>query len=301
MGESEAKNLWMGTFHSVFARILRIECERINYPRNFTIYDTQDSRSLLKDIIKGMGLDDKIYKPAGVQSRISAAKNNLIDARAYAEHAEIRSEDQQSGRPMLADIYAQYEIRCFRAGAMDFDDLLYKMNVLLRDFPDLLNKYQHRFRYILVDEYQDTNFAQYLIIKQLAAMHENVCVVGDDAQSIYAFRGANIQNILNFKKDYPEAKLFKLEQNYRSTSHIVKAANSVIANNRTKSPRRFGPPTPKARRSRSSEPPQTTTKDGLWPTAFSKCAATTNASTRTSPSCTGPMPNRGPLKRVCAS
>ena len=145
VGESEAKNLWMGTFHSVFARILRIECERINYPRNFTIYDTQDSRSLLKDIIKGMGLDDKVYKPAGVQSRISSAKNNLIDARAYAEHAEIRSEDQQSGRPMLADIYAQYEIRCFRAGAMDFDDLLYKMNVLLRDFPDLLNKYQHRF------------------------------------------------------------------------------------------------------------------------------------------------------------
>ena len=237
VGESEAKNLWMGTFHSVFARILRIECERINYPRNFTIYDTQDSRSLLKDIIKGMGLDDKVYKPAGVQSRISSAKNNLIDARAYAEHAEIRSEDQQSGRPMLADIYAQYEIRCFRAGAMDFDDLLYKMNVLLRDFPDLLNKYQHRFRYILVDEYQDTNFAQYLIIKQLGAVHENVCVVGDDAQSIYAFRGANIQNILNFKKDYPEAKLFKLEQNYRSTSHIVKAANSVIANNRDQIPK----------------------------------------------------------------
>ena len=237
VGESEAKNLWMGTFHSVFARILRIECERINYPRNFTIYDTQDSRSLLKDIIKGMGLDDKVYKPAGVQSRISSAKNNLIDARAYAEHEEIRSEDQQSGRPMLADIYAQYEIRCFRAGAMDFDDLLYKMNVLLRDFPDLLNKYQHRFRYILVDEYQDTNFAQYLIIKQLGAVHENVCVVGDDAQSIYAFRGANIQNILNFKKDYPEAKLFKLEQNYRSTSHIVKAANSVIANNRDQIPK----------------------------------------------------------------
>ena len=237
VGDNEAKNLWMGTFHSVFARILRIECERINYPRNFTVYDTQDSRSLLKDIIKGMGLDDKIYKPAGVQSRISAAKNNLIDARAYAEHVEIRSEDQQSGRPLLADIYAQYEIRCFRAGAMDFDDLLYKMNVLLRDFPDLLSKYQHRFRYILVDEYQDTNLAQYLIIKQLGAVHENVCVVGDDAQSIYAFRGANIQNILNFRKDYPDAKLFKLEQNYRSTSHIVKAANSVIANNKDQIPK----------------------------------------------------------------
>ena len=237
VGEQEAKNLWMGTFHSIFARILRIECERINYPRNFTIYDTQDSRSLLKDIIKGMGLDDKVYKPASVQSRISSAKNNLIDARAYAEHAEIRSEDQQAGRPMIADVFAQYEIRCFRAGAMDFDDLLYKMNVLLRDFPDLLSKYQHRFQYILVDEYQDTNFAQYLIIKQLGAVHENVCVVGDDAQSIYAFRGANIQNILNFKKDYPDAKLFKLEQNYRSTSHIVKAANSVIANNRDQIPK----------------------------------------------------------------
>ena len=237
VGESEARNLWMGTFHSIFARILRIECERINYPRNFTIYDTQDSRSLLKDIIKGMGLNDKTYKPAGVQSRISAAKNNLLDARAYAENAEIRSEDQQAGRPMLADIFAQYEVRCFRAGAMDFDDLLFKMNVLLRDFPDLLSKYQHRFQYILVDEYQDTNFAQYLIIKQLGAVHENVCVVGDDAQSIYSFRGANIQNILNFKKDYPDAQLFKLEQNYRSTSHIVKAANSVIANNRDQIPK----------------------------------------------------------------
>ena len=237
VGEHEARNLWMGTFHSIFARILRMECERINYPRNFTIYDTQDSRSLLKDIIKGMGLDDKTYKPASVQSRISNAKNNLIDARAYAEHMEIRSEDQQAGRPMLADIYAQYEVRCFRAGAMDFDDLLYKMNVLLRDFPDLLSKYQHRFRYLLVDEYQDTNFAQYLIIKQLGAVHENVCVVGDDAQSIYGFRGANIQNILNFKNDYPDAKLFKLEQNYRSTSHIVRAANSIIANNKDQIPK----------------------------------------------------------------
>jgi len=237
VGESEAKNLWMGTFHSVFARILRIECERINYPRNFTIYDTQDSRSLIKEIIKGMGLDDKVYKPASVQARTSSAKNNLIDARAYAEHAEIRSEDQQSGRPQLADIFANYEVRCFRAGAMDFDDLLYKMNVLLRDFPDLLSKYQHRFQYILVDEYQDTNFAQYLIIKQLGAVHENVCVVGDDAQSIYAFRGANIQNILNFKKDYADAAIYKLEQNYRSTSHIVKAANSVIAHNQDQIPK----------------------------------------------------------------
>lgn len=232
IGEGEARNIWMGTFHSIFARILRIECERINYPRNFTIYDTQDSRALLKDIIKGLGLDDKVYKPASVQARISNAKNNLIDAKGYADHAEIMSEDHQAGRPRIAEIYRTYESRCFRAHAMDFDDLLFKMNVLLRDFPDLLLKYQHKFSYILVDEYQDTNFAQYLIIKQLAALRENLCVVGDDAQSIYGFRGANIQNILNFKQDYPDFSLYKLEQNYRSTRYIVDAANSVIANNK---------------------------------------------------------------------
>ena len=232
IGEGEARNIWMGTFHSIFARILRMECERINYPRNFTIYDTQDSRALIKDIIKGLGMDDKVYKPASVQARISNAKNNLIDARGYADHAEIMSEDHQAGRPRIAEIYRAYENRCFRAQAMDFDDLLFKMNVLLRDFPDLLLKYQHKFSYILVDEYQDTNFAQYLIIKQLAALRENLCVVGDDAQSIYGFRGANIQNILNFKQDYPDFALYKLEQNYRSTKYIVDAANSVIANNK---------------------------------------------------------------------
>jgi DNA helicase-2/ATP-dependent DNA helicase PcrA len=232
IGEGEARNIWMGTFHSIFARILRMECERINYPRNFTIYDTQDSRALIKDIIKGLGMDDKVYKPASVQARISNAKNNLIDARGYADHAEIMSEDHQAGRPRIAEIYRAYENRCFRAQAMDFDDLLFKMNVLLRDFPDLLLKYQHKFSYILVDEYQDTNFAQYLIIKQLAALRENLCVVGDDAQSIYGFRGANIQNILNFKQDYPDFVLYKLEQNYRSTKYIVDAANSVIANNK---------------------------------------------------------------------
>ena len=232
IGEGEARNIWMGTFHSIFARILRMECERINYPRNFTIYDTQDSRALIKDIVKGLGMDDKVYKPASVQARISNAKNNLIDARGYADHAEIMSEDHQAGRPRIAEIYRAYENRCFRAQAMDFDDLLFKMNVLLRDFPDLLLKYQHKFSYILVDEYQDTNFAQYLIIKQLAALRENLCVVGDDAQSIYGFRGANIQNILNFKQDYPDFALYKLEQNYRSTKYIVDAANSVIANNK---------------------------------------------------------------------
>ena len=232
IGESEARNIWMGTFHSIFARILRMECERINYPRNFTIYDTQDSRALIKDIIKGLGLDDKVYKPASVQARISNAKNNLIDSKGYADHAEIMSEDHQAGRPRISEIYRTYESRCFRAQAMDFDDLLFKMNVLLRDFPDLLLKYQHKFSYIMVDEYQDTNFAQYLIIKQLAALRENLCVVGDDAQSIYGFRGANIQNILNFKQDYPDFTLYKLEQNYRSTQYIVNAANSVIAKNK---------------------------------------------------------------------
>ena len=232
VGHIEARNLWMGTFHSIFARILRIECDRLNYPSNFTIYDTQDSRALIKDIIKGLGLDDKTYKVAAVANRISGAKNNLINGDLYGNHNEIQSEDRQSGKPRIVDVFKAYENRCFRSGAMDFDDLLYKMNVLLRDNPDILKKYQHRFQYIMVDEYQDTNYAQYLIIKQLAAAHNNVCVVGDDAQSIYGFRGASIQNILNFKVDYPEMKTFKLEQNYRSTKVIVNAANSVIAVNK---------------------------------------------------------------------
>ncbi len=231
VGHNEARNLMMGTFHSVFARILRVESDRINYPHNFTIYDSQDSKALIKDIVKGLKLDDKEYKTAAVAKRISGAKNNLLNADDYLHHAEIQAEDRQSGRPFISKIFKVYENRCMRAGAMDFDDLLYKMNVLLRDFPDLLNKYQHRFQYILVDEYQDTNYAQYLIIKQLAAANENICVVGDDAQSIYGFRGASIQNILNFKKDYPDTKTYKLEQNYRSTKVIVNAANSVISAN----------------------------------------------------------------------
>ena len=195
VGHNEARNLWMGTFHSIFARILRIECDRLNYPSNFTIYDTQDSRALIRDIIKGLGLDDKTYKVAAVANRISGAKNNLINAELYANHSEIQSEDRQSGKPLIVDIFKAYESRCFRSGAMDFDDLLYKMNVLLRDNPDILKKYQHRFQYIMVDEYQDTNYAQYLIIKQLASAHNNVCVVGDDAQSIYGFRGASIHDL----------------------------------------------------------------------------------------------------------
>ncbi len=229
---SEAKNVWMGTFHSVFAKILRFEAAKINYPSNFTIYDTADTKSLLNSIIKEMQLDDKIYKTNIVLGRISGAKNNLISPQAYIDDVDIQADDRAAGRPKLGEIYREYWTRCFKAGAMDFDDLLFRTNILLRDFPDVLLKYQDRFRYILVDEYQDTNHAQYLIVKKLAARFQNLCVVGDDAQSIYAFRGANIQNILNFRKDYPDYNLIKLEQNYRSTQTIVNAANSVIANNK---------------------------------------------------------------------
>lgn len=232
IGEHESRNIWMGTFHSVFARILRMEAARLGYPSNFTIYDTADSKNLLKTIIKGMGLDDKIYKPNVVLGRISAAKNNLISPEAYKNNPDINSEDHIAGRAKIADIYRAYVIRCFKAGAMDFDDLLFNTNILLRDFPEVLHKYQHKFQHILVDEYQDTNYSQYLIVKKLAALNENICVVGDDAQSIYAFRGADIYNILNFKKDYPDYTLFKLEQNYRSTKMIVNAANSIIAKNK---------------------------------------------------------------------
>ena len=232
IGHSEAKNLWMGTFHSVFAKILRIEAEKIGYPNNFTIYDTEDSKSVIKEILKQFNLDDKIYKPSLVLNRISDAKNELISPQHYQNNILTQQEDQNSRKPLLGQIYATYQKRNFKTGAMDFDDLLYQTNVLLRDFPDVLLKYQNKFRYISVDEYQDTNFSQYLIIKQLAARFQNICVVGDDAQSIYAFRGANIQNILNFEKDYPDLKTYKLEQNYRSTKTIVAAANQIIANNK---------------------------------------------------------------------
>jgi DNA helicase II / ATP-dependent DNA helicase PcrA len=228
----EARNLWMGTFHSVFAKILRIECDRIGYPRDFTIYDTQDSKNLIKSIVKEMNLDDKLYKPNIVYGRISSAKNNLISASAYLKNDDVMAEDRMNARPKLGEIYMEYQKRCFKSQAMDFDDLLFKTNVLLKDHPDVLLKYQQRFQYILVDEYQDTNFSQYLIVKRLAALNENICVVGDDAQSIYAFRGANIENIFNFKRDYPDYSLYKLEQNYRSTKTIVNAANSIIENNK---------------------------------------------------------------------
>ncbi|MCW3103909.1 MAG: family ATPase [Bacteroidetes bacterium] len=232
VGKSETKNLWMGTFHSVFARILRSEAEHLNYPKNFTIYDTDDSKSLIKTILKEQGLDDKIYKPGTILSRISAAKNMMISPEKYLENSQAMEDDRMAGRPKTGIIYQIYANRCYKAGAMDFDDLLYKTNILLKNKKEVLYKYQHKFKYILVDEYQDTNFSQYVIVKQLAAAFQNVCVVGDDAQSIYAFRGADIQNILNFEKDYPDLKMFKLEQNYRSTKNIVGAANNVIAKNK---------------------------------------------------------------------
>ncbi|RLD27968.1 MAG: ATP-dependent DNA helicase [Bacteroidetes bacterium] len=232
VGDSESRNIWMGTFHSIFARILRFEADRIGYPHNFTIYDTQDSRNAIKAIIKEFKLDDKVYRPAAVHSRISGAKNNLISADDYLDHPELTGSDEASGRREIGRIYKRYSMRCKRSGAMDFDDLLFNTNILFRDHPEVLLKYQNKFHYILVDEYQDTNFAQYLIVKKLAALRENICVVGDDAQSIYAFRGATIRNILNFKNDYPDYKLLKLEQNYRSTKMIVNAANSIIKKNR---------------------------------------------------------------------
>jgi len=226
-----ARYLWMGTFHSIFSRILRMDGEKLGYRPNFTIYDSTDTKSLIRTIIKELNLDDNIYKPGAIYSRISGAKNNLVTANMYAADSSMHEYDKASKMPLLADIYRTYAARCFKANAMDFDDLLLNTNILFRDFPEVLKTYQDRFRYILVDEYQDTNYSQYLIVKKLAATHHNICVVGDDAQSIYSFRGARIENILEFKNDYTDYQLFKLEQNYRSTQTIVDAANTIIANN----------------------------------------------------------------------
>ncbi|HCQ12653.1 ATP-dependent helicase [Flavobacterium sp.] len=234
VGSNEAKNLWMGTFHSVFARILRSEADKLGFPSNFTIYDTQDSVRLISAIIKEMQLDKDVYKPKQVLSRISSYKNSLITVKAYMNNPELQEQDAMSKKPRLGEIYANYVDRCFKAGAMDFDDLLLKTNELLNRFPDVLAKYQDRFRYIMVDEYQDTNHSQYLIVRALSDRFQNICVVGDDAQSIYAFRGANINNILNFQKDYDNVQTYRLEQNYRSTKNIVEAANSIIDKNKTK-------------------------------------------------------------------
>lgn len=228
---AEAKNLWMGTFHSVFARILRAEAGKIGYPSNFTIYDTDDSKSLIKQIVKEFNLDDKVYKPNIVYNRISGAKNRLVSWREYQNNPIYLEDDTQNMRPEMGRLYRAYSERCFAADAMDFDDLLFNTNILFQEHPDVLNKYQQRFHYVMIDEFQDTNISQYLIAKRLAAVRQNICVVGDDAQSIYAFRGADIQNILNFERDYPDLKTIRLEQNYRSTKTIVNAANSVIHKN----------------------------------------------------------------------
>ncbi len=228
----DARNVWMGTFHSIFSRVLRIEGYKLGYTHQFTIYDTDDSKRLLRNIIKEYDLDPKVYAPGQVLHRISSAKTRLVSARQYMDDPEVKQADQAAGKPHIGQIYLTYQERLKKSDAMDFDDLLVNMNVLLENFPELMLKYQHKFEYILVDEYQDTNYCQYLIIKRLAANNENICVVGDDAQSIYAFRGASIQNILNFRHDYPDHRVFKLEQNYRSTKNIVNAANSIIANNK---------------------------------------------------------------------
>ncbi|MBL0742888.1 ATP-dependent helicase [Chryseolinea lacunae] len=233
----DARNLWMGTFHSVFARILRAEAHHLGYPNNFTIYDTDDSKAMIRSIVKEMGLDDTVYKANTVYNRISAAKNSLIGWQDYLQNAELMGDDTANLRPEVGKIYKAYALRTFRAGSMDFDDLLFNTDKLFKEHLEVLNKYQQRFQYILVDEFQDTNLCQYFIIRKLAAVRQNICVVGDDAQSIYAFRGADITNILNFERDYPELKVIKLEQNYRSTQNIVHAANSVIKKNRAQLPK----------------------------------------------------------------
>lgn len=231
VGPEKARSLWMGTFHSIFARFLRYDGHYLGYKSNFTIYDQDNTRSLIRAIIREMKLDDSVYKPASIAARISHAKNNLITAQQYGAVPQITESDKASRVPEAANIYRHYAARCFKSNAMDFDDLLMNINILFRDFPGVLEEYRNRFDYVLVDEYQDTNYAQYIIVHKLSEKHRNLCVVGDDAQSIYSFRGARIENILNFEKDYPDYRLFKLEQNYRSTKNIVNAANSVIEKN----------------------------------------------------------------------
>ncbi len=237
VGKQVANQLWMGTFHSIFARILRIEAENLKFPRNFTIYDTADSKNLIKSVLKEMKLNEKEYKPGDVLSRISSAKNDLVLPKAYARDTSRVMADKISRKPLIHEIYQKYMRACLKSGVMDFDDLLLNTNLLFRDYPDVLAKYQTQFNFILVDEYQDTNFSQYLIIRKLAEHHQNVCVVGDDAQSIYSFRGAKIENILNFRNDYKGYRLFKLEENYRSTKTIVNAANSIISKNKEQIPK----------------------------------------------------------------
>jgi len=233
----DARNLWMGTFHSVFARILRAEAHRLGYPNSFTIYDTDDSKTLIKQVVREMGLDETQYKASVVFNRISAAKNRLISWQEYISNPVTMGDDAANMRPEIGNIFKNYSLRCFKSGAMDFDDLLFNTDKLFKEHLEVLNKYQHRIQYILVDEFQDTNLCQYFIIRKLSSVRQNIAVVGDDAQSIYAFRGADITNILNFEKDHPDLRIIKLEQNYRSTKNIVEAANSVIAKNKAQLPK----------------------------------------------------------------
>jgi len=238
VGDRRARRLYMGTFHSVFIRFLREFSDKIGYPSNFTIYDQSDSLSAIKTCIKELGVDDKIYKPKEILGRISMAKNNLVTAEAYRKNATIIMKDTYAKKPKLCDLYKLYADKCKNSGVMDYDDILLNMNILLRDFPEVLTEISSRFEYILVDEYQDTNKSQYLILKKLSERHHNICVVGDDSQSIYAFRGAKIENILNFKADYPNCLIVRLEKNYRSTQNIVNAANSLIAKNENRIPKK---------------------------------------------------------------
>ena len=237
VGDRSARRLVMGTFHAVFVRFLREYAASLGYPERFVIYDTSDSQSAMKTCIKELGLDDKVYKPREVLSRISMAKNNLITVNGYRNSRELQTADYHARRPRLCDLYELYQKKLKESGVMDFDDILLNMNYLLRDNPEALRAISERFLYIMVDEYQDTNYSQYLILKKLASAHRNICVVGDDSQSIYAFRGAKIENILNFRKDYPDCHIFRLERNYRSTSTIVDAANTLIAHNAGRIPK----------------------------------------------------------------
>ena len=297
----EARNIWMGTFHSVFARILRSEATKLGYINTFTIYDTDDSKSAIKQIVKALNLDPKVYSPKFVLGRISMAKSNLLSPDDYANNPEIQQTDKDSHKPMMAEIYKRYNIRLRTSMAMDFDDLLFNMNILLRDFPDVLLKYQNRFKYIMVDEYQDTNYSQYLIVKKLAARRQNICVVGDDAQSIYAFRGANIQNIFNFRRDYPNLNLFKLEQNYRSTKVIVNAANSIIAKNVEQIEKKSGPTTHRATASHCSALWTNATKADSSPSLFRKPISAKTSTTNLSPSSTAPTSSRVPSRKPSAA
>ena len=299
LGNTEARNLYIGTFHSVFARILRSEAHRLGYPNSFTIYDTDDAKSVVKSVVNELNLDDKHYKPGTVYNRISSAKNALVGPAEYANDYYIQQEDMRSNRPAIAQIYDAYAKRCFKNGAMDFDDLLIKMYELLKNFPEALSKYQRKFKYILIDEYQDTNPAQYEIIKLLGAQHENVCVVGDDAQSIYSFRGATIQNILQFQKDYDDVKVVKLEQNYRSTQNILHVANEVISKTKGRLKKSFLPTMQKAKRLSWCAPCRITKKVNLLQTPYRSKNSAIILITVILLSCTAPMHKAGLLKKAC--